>query len=145
MKYPKLNKQLVNLRVMLEHISEGNEQVGNKDAQLTMRLKALFTIAGNKNCTPSLLIERLVVAKSNLAIICKGLIEEGLIESGKTENDKRNIFYNITPKGEDELKNYYEQLETKLNNNINIKDIKLVERKIDELCMLLTKTLNKKS
>ena len=145
MKYPKLSKQLVNLRVLLEHISEGDgNEVGSKDAQLTMRLKTLFTISGNKNCSPALLIERLIIAKSNLAIICKGLIDEGLIKSDKTENDKRNIFYNITPKGEEELAHYYEQLEGKVVSNMNLKDVKLVERKVDELSVLLQKTLNKK-
>ncbi len=145
MKFSKLNKQLVNLRVMLEHLSESDEkEAGSKNAQLTMRLKTLFTISGNKNCTPSLLIERLAIAKSNLAIICKGLIDEGLIVSEKTENDKRNIYYNITPKGEEELSAYYEALENKLCAAINPKDIKLVEKKIDELTTLLSKTILKK-
>ena len=145
MKYTKLNKQLVNLRVLLEHVSENETgQVTEKGAQLTMRLKTLFTISTNKNCAPSLLIEHLCVAKSNLAILCRGLIEEGLIVSEKNENDKRNIYYNITEKGNKELDLYYESLEKQVLDNINLKDVKLIERKIDELTQLLIKSTTKK-
>lgn len=146
MKYPKLSKQLVNLRVLLEHVSEGSgeDDAATKGLQLTMRLKALFTISNNENCAPALLIERLNIAKSNLAIICKGLIEEGLIVSEKTKEDKRNIFYNATPKGEKELEQYFNYLETKMMNQMNAKDLKLIERKVDELSVLATRALNKK-
>lgn len=146
MKYSKLNRQLVNLRVLLEHISEGNEgESGLKNSQLTMRLKVLFVINNNKNCSPSLLIDKLCIAKSNLAIICKGLIDEGLILSEKNEADKRNIYYNITPKGEEELIKFYNQLEQNILSMVNPKDLKVIEKKIDELTVILTKSISKKN
>lgn len=145
MKYPKLSKQLVNLRVLLEHVSEGNcEDATTKGLQLSMRLKTLFTISNNENCAPALLIERLNIAKSNLAIICKGLIKEDLILAEKTKEDKRNIFYNITPKGQKELDSYFAYLENKMIAQMSTKELKLIERKVDELSVLVGKALNKK-
>lgn len=144
MKHSKLDKQLVNLRVILQHLSESSQGEGAHDLTLTVRLKTLSIIANNKNCSPSLLMEHLNIAKSNLAIICKGLLKEGLIVSERTKEDKRNIYYDATPLGEKELTNYYTALEKNLTSKLNARDIKIIERKIDELVNLLNKSTAKK-
>lgn len=145
MKYPKLNKQFINLRILLEQICESDDkETGVKDSQLTMRMKVLFTISSVKNCPPAQIIEQLCIAKSNLAILCKGLLDEGLITSEKTESDKRNIYYNLTKKGEEELNHYFDALEKKTTGKLSGKDLKIIEKKVDDLVVLLNKSASKK-
>lgn len=146
MKHSKLDKQIISLRIMLENLSDSYEITDSnvKATPLTMRMKALFFVSENSACPPSLLIDKLNIAKSNLAILCKGLIEEGLIVSEKDENDKRNIYYNITSKGKKELENYYSLLEERVEKVMSGKEIKAVERKVDELTTLLSKIYTKK-
>lgn len=146
MKHSKLDKQIISLRIMLENLSDSYEITNSnvKAVPLTMRIKALFFVSENSACPPSLLIDNLNIAKSNLAILCKGLIEEGLIVSEKDEKDKRNIYYNITQQGKKELENYYSLLEKQIEKVMSVREIRTVEKKIDELTTLLQKIYTNK-
>lgn len=146
MKHSKLDKQIISLRIMLENLSDFYEVTNSnvKTMPLTMRIKALFFVSENSACPPSLLIDNLNIAKSNLAILCKGLIEEGLIVSEKDEKDKRNIYYSITQKGKKELENYYNLLENQIEKVMSVREIKTIEKKIDELTTLLQKIYTNK-
>jgi DNA-binding MarR family transcriptional regulator len=146
MKGYKLAKNVVNLRIMLQNICEGyDDEVENKKVLLTMRIKVLFFISNNKNATPMMLIENLGLAKSNLALLCKSLIEEELIISNKNETDKRNIYYVITEKGLKEISDYYDALNLEFDNlKINDKESKIIEKKLDDIILFINKKTTKK-
>lgn len=63
------------------------------------QLKVLYFIDEYQMVTPQLLISKLGIVKSNLALLTKSLMKEGLIVSNKSLADKRAIVYSITPKG----------------------------------------------
>lgn len=63
------------------------------------QLKVLYFIDEYQSVTPQLLISKLGIVKSNLALLTKSLIKEELISSTKSLADKRAIVYSITPKG----------------------------------------------
>ena len=70
-----------------------------------IKLKVLHLINTSEKATPNLLIEKLGMARSNLAIMCNNLSKEGLIKKHKEPLNKKEIFYSITEKG----KNYLAQ------------------------------------
>ena len=77
-------------------------------------MKTLFLLSIHGELSPSLLISNLGLAKSNLTILCRSLLEEGLISVKKSEADKRTISYILTNKGDKQLKSYLNQV--KLDN-----------------------------
>lgn len=132
-----INHKLIETRLLLEDLTESMESENNPSMQLTMKTKILFFVEKNVSCPPSLLINKLNIAKSNLALLCKSLIEEGLMQAHKNEQDKRNVFYVLTQKGKLELEKYYTFLDNKQKNNFTAKELKVFEKKLDELMSLL--------
>ena len=61
--------------------------------------QVLFILSRKDIVSPREIIAELNIAKSNLAILAKKMIEDGLIESHKDKNNRREIYYNITELG----------------------------------------------
>lgn len=138
----KILSQIVELRILLQNICDGFDQASaNKKSQLTMRDKVLFMLDQHPKCSPGLLIEKLGVAKSNLALLCKSLCEGGQIVVCKSEEDKRNVFYNITEKGKAELENFYTNMAVEINVD---RESKIIEKKLDDVLYFLNKKYAKK-
>lgn len=121
----------------LKSLSESNYSDSGQSFALTMKIKALFFINKHIDCPPSLLIQKLNIAKSNLALLSKSLIKEGLIVANKKQSDKRNIFYSTTQKGKQELTRYYDSLTKVFHNRFKDKEQRLFDKKIDELLSIL--------
>jgi len=141
MEYEELSKLLVALTINLEKICDGYDAFdANKKSNLTLKIKVLFCASEMGEVTPSQLINKLGIAKSNLTVLCKSMLEEGLISSRKSATDKRNISYIITNKGAKQLKGYLNQVKL---DNINlyksVRQAKSIEKKITELMKLLNK------
>lgn len=125
---------------MLQNICDGfSSDEANKKSLLSMDKKVLFVLSNNKNCSPSVLIETLGIAKSNLALLCRSMVSEGTIAVNKSENDKRNVFYNITPLGQNKLNEFYLSLEEETTKGLTEKDLKIAEKKLDELIEIFNK------
>lgn len=140
MKSIKLTEQIVELRIMLQSICDGfSTENFNKKTTLTMRTKVLFVLSKNKQCPPSVLIETLGIAKSNLALLCKSMCEEGVIIADKGNNDKRNIYYSLTDKGERELNEFYVLMSGEVDVALNEREMKMIEKKFDEIIEFLNK------
>ena len=140
MKSIKLTEQIVELRIMLQRICDGfSTENFNKKTSLTMRTKVLFVLSKNKQCPPSILIESLGIAKSNLALLCKSMCEEGVIVADKGNNDKRNIYYSLTAKGERELNEFYVLMSGEVDVALNEREMKMMEKKFDEIIEFLNK------
>ena len=136
-----LEQLMIVLRLELEKITDGfDAEDANKKSNLTLKMKTLFLLSLHKELTPTMLIENLGLAKSNLTILCRSLLEEGLVTVRKSETDKRTITYILTNKGEKQLKNYLNQIKI---DNINLfkseKGVKSLEKKIGEILKLLNK------
>ncbi len=143
MESTKLQKQLITLRILLHKLCDGFDAKDfNKKSVLTMKHKLLFLLNEEGECAPSTLINKLCIAKSNLALLCRGMLEEGLIISKKNEQDKRNITYKITPKGRAELSNFI-LLMAEENPSLtkSEKEVKIIEKKLDDVIEFLNKKL----
>jgi len=136
-----LERQLISLRIELEKLCDGYDtDDANKKSNLTLKMKVLFCLSEEGELSPNYLISKLGIAKSNLTMLCRSMLEEGIIASKKSETDKRNISYIITNKGAKQLKGYLNQVKL---DNINlyksVRQAKSIEKKITELMKLLNK------
>ncbi len=82
-----------------------------KNETTNTQIKVLYFIDEYSSVSPQLLISKLGIVKSNLALITKKMIEDDLIVSKKSLSDKRAIFYSITPKGKKMLDSYTAELD----------------------------------
>ena len=80
-------------------------------------IKVLYFIDEYESCTPSVLISKLGIVKSNLALLTKKMIKDNLIIAKKSLYDKRSIFYSITPTGKKMLNEYLLELEKVIHKN----------------------------
>ena len=136
-----LERLLIRLRLELEKLCDGfDKDDANKKSNLTLKMKVLFVLSDCGELSPNYIISTLGIAKSNLTILCRSMLEEGIIASRKSETDKRNITYIITSKGEKQLKNYLNQVKL---DNVKLfktdKQIASLQKKVLEVLKLLNK------
>lgn len=136
-----LERLLISLRIELEKLCDGYDtDDANKKSNLTLKMKVLFCLSEKGELNPTYLISTLGIAKSNLTMLCRSMLEEGLLASKKSETDKRNISYIITNKGAKQLKSYLNQVKL---DNISLyksdRQVKALEKKISEVLKLLNK------
>ena len=93
-------KGIVELKLLANRIAEGS---GKGAGVFTVKYQLLYLIASNGETSPQELIQKLNMAKSNLALIAKKMINEGLIVSKKEAGNNKQIYYMITEKGQKEL------------------------------------------
>ena len=106
----------------------------SKNESTNTQIKVLYFVDEYSSISPQILISKLGIVKSNLALITKKMIQEGLIESKKGLNDKRSIFYTITPKGKEQLDLYLSEL----NKLFKFEDVEL-EDNMDKVLEFLNK------
>lgn len=105
-----ISDDIIALRIMLTHLCDGfSFENSNKSSVLSTRTKILYLLK-EKDLTPIELINTLCIAKSNLANILKVMIQDGVVISYKNSNNSKNINYQITPKGLEELNEYIETM-----------------------------------
>ena len=73
-------------------------------------LKVLYFVDEYQSVSPQILISKLGIVKSNLALLTKKMIADGLIYSQKSSSDRRAINYQIAPKGKQMLNDYIDNL-----------------------------------
>lgn len=141
MKQDKLAKQITELRILLQNITDGfSVDSANKNAKLTMERRVLFVLNNEKRVKPITLITKLGIAKSNLALLCKNMIDSGYMTCEKEENDKRNIYYEITAKGVAELNQYFDSISNDVGTIVsNDKEAKVIEKKLEDVIEFLNR------
>ena len=82
-----------------------------KNETTNTQIKVLYFVDEYSSVSPQILISKLGIVKSNLALITKKMIEDDLIVSKKSLSDKRAIFYSITQKGKKMLDEYTQKLD----------------------------------
>ncbi|MDR0850751.1 MAG: MarR family transcriptional regulator [Christensenellaceae bacterium] len=99
-----LAKNILMTRILSQNACEEFNKKANKKSLFQASERVLFLIEQYSSVSPSVLIEKLYIAKSNLAPICKQLLNEELIKVRQDTIDKRIIYYSLTEKGKEHLK-----------------------------------------
>ena len=134
-----LADNLVTVRMMLENICDGFDSTcNNKKALLTSKVKMLHLLNQTGKLSPSIIICKLGIAKSNLAILANGMLKDGLIEKLEDTFDKRVIYYNIAESGKELLQNSLKVIDAQVcNRSMNAGKCKLLNKKLEEIIRII--------
>ena len=135
-----LARNIMRLRILSSNACESFEKQMNKKNLLTTKVRILFLIDEYKTVSPTFLIDRLYVAKSNIALFCKQLLLEGLITSSQDLIDKRIIYYCLTQKGKEFLKSKLSFIQDNLDSAVDTD----TKKKLNESMNYVNKVLSKK-
>lgn len=97
--------------------------------------KILFYICTNKGCSPQDMIDFFKIKKTNLAIICKNLIDKNLIIKQKNAIDARSINYECTKDGEEKFENLCTHFISK--NQLSEKEKAEIDKEISDIINFL--------
>ena len=130
---------LVTTRMLLDNLCDGfDTSCSSKKSLLTTKIKMLHLLNLEGKLSPSLIICKLGIAKSNLAILASGMINEGLIEKIEDSFDKRVIYYAISESGKTLLKDSLKAIDTQVCGcSMNTNKCKILNRKLEEVIKLL--------
>lgn len=132
------SRNIVELKLISDRIAEGK---GEKAGIFSNTYQILYILDRKEKVTPKELIAELNIAKSNLAILAKKMINDGLIESHKDKLNKREIFYNITEDGKTMLQDKLDNIDTVCEGDTK-KVINIISRAVEELRKLENKNNN---
>ena len=98
-------RKILEIKALCQTIcsASNNESTNNE-------LKVLFFVDEYQSISPQILVSKLGIAKSNLALMTKKMIAENLIFRQKSETDGRAILLSITPKGKKMLDDYLDNI-----------------------------------
>lgn len=109
-----LADKIIELRIATRRACMCENTDNKKKSTLSLKTKILYLIS--KNCSPKEITLMLCIAKTNLALIAKSLIDDGLIVRHRNPRDKREISYTLTAKGKKYLNNCLEIIEDNFKN-----------------------------
>ena len=123
-------RKILEIKALCQTIcsTSNNESTNNE-------LKVLFFVDEYQSISPQILVSKLGIAKSNLALMTKKMISDNLIYRQKSETDGRAILLSITPKGKKMLDDYLDKI-AKIFPDENIELAKAMD--------IVLKNLNKK-
>ena len=123
-------RKILEIKALCQTIcsASNNESTNNE-------LKVLYFVDEYQSISPQILVSKLGIAKSNLALMTKRMISENLIYRQKSKTDGRAILLSITEKGKKMLDDYLSNI-AKIFPDDNIE----LERAMD----IVLKNLNKK-
>ena len=98
-----------------------------------IKLKVLHIIKNGEKTTPNDIIDKLGMARSNLAIMCNKLTKENLITKHKDPLNKKEIFYAITPAGLELLEEAYNKAENNFIKQRNKTKLKKLASELKKL------------
>ncbi len=125
-----LAEELLLLTMNLQNFCENtNDKNFNKNV-FSIKFKILLLIKEYGNISPSTLVSSLNIAKSNIAIFCKMLLQEKLIESKHDEFDRRIIYYCLTSKGKEYVSNFVSLLDRHISNKMEEKQQKTMQKNL---------------
>lgn len=136
------SRNIVELKLIADRMAEGKI---DEPGIFSNMHQILYVVNRKESVSPKEIISELNIAKSNLAILAKKMIEDGLIESHKDADNKREIFYTITEKGKTALKEKLDRIDDEYEEGTKAA-LNAVCRAVEELKKLENKknTLRKK-
>ena len=122
------SEEILSLIINLEYLLKNNDSL-----KFDIKLKVLHLIKNGEKTTPNDIIDKLGMARSNLAIMCNKLIKDGLILKHKDALNKKEIYYTLTNAGLNLLEESYQKAEnnfTKQRNKTKLKKLSVELKKL---------------
>ena len=129
------NKNVLEKVLLLTQISKNYVDFLSQNS-FDLENKILLYICTNKGCSPQDMIDFFKIKKTNLAIICKNLVDKNLIIKQKNTIDARSVNYECTKDGE-QVFNLLLQHFAEKESEIDDKEKEKVEKEIDDIIKFL--------
>lgn len=102
--------------MMLNILSQSACESGGdgKKSFLLASDKVLFLVDAFERVSPTFLTQKLRIAKSNMALMCKKLVCDGFLAQTADLKDKRIVYYSLTQLGKD----YLDEKLSEIQNNL---------------------------
>lgn len=99
---------------------------------ISQKMRLLYLVRQDV-LSPRELVGELSIAKPNLTILARNMIEEGLIEKMRVERDMRSVHYKITEKGTAELNRMIKELDESIAKQLQLsdKEVQKGEKKLE--------------
>ena len=138
MKNYELYINMLNSKRCIENICKENDIKLWKQIY-SIKFEILCIIYTSKSISPSILVEELNIAKSNIANACKNLEKEGKITHTNDKSDHRIIYYELTSIGENYLQDCLKKLEEIYCLKLEEKEINLLNDNYANIINILNK------
>lgn len=122
---------MLNLKKLCE--DTGNDNF-NKEI-FSVKFKILFLIYKYGQVSPSVLVEDLNMAKSNVALFCKQLLADQTIIGSPDRFDHRIVYYSLTKKGQKQVESNLNYLQEHLEScftQVGLKNISKNAKNINQ-------------
>ena len=134
------SQNLYGLALNLQNFCENSQDKQfNKDI-FSVKFKILYLVFSYNQVSPSSLVSLLNMAKSNVALFCKQLVEEGKLITKQDQFDHRVIYYCLTKKGQKHVLEYLEKLQKMMQKAFSQTGLKNVSRSAKTISQYLLKT-----
>ena len=121
-------EEILSLIINLEYLLKNADST-----KFDIKMRVLHLIKNNEKTTPNLIIDKLGMARSNLAIMCNKLSKEGLISKHKDLLNKKEIYYTLTQKGLELLEETYNKAESNFLKHRNKTKLKKLSNDLKKL------------
>ncbi len=136
--------EFYNLILKTQSFCEENIDKSFNKEILCVNSKILFLIYKEGQVSPSVLVNELKMAKSNVALFCKNLLKEQFIKSIQDSFDHRIIYYCLTSKGQEYVENMLKDLQNKMSNSFEKSSLEKINQQVKQLNKLFDKSGEKK-
>ena len=134
-----LAKNIIKSKILTQNACESFDKSNNKKDSLPINIKILYMIQEYGKVSPTLLIDKLYIAKSNLALLCKQLIASGYIVSSPDLIDRRVIYYCLTEQGEDYLNHKLYAIQKNICSELSQEDLEQLNTHLQQINKILSK------
>lgn len=113
-----ISQELVSLALNIQSICQNSKNKELSKEIFSIKFKILFLIKKYEKISPKMLTKKLNMAKSNVALFSKQLLNENLILSITDDIDRRVIYYCLTSQGEKYVGKFLNLLNQHICHNI---------------------------
>ena len=107
-----------------ENFCNGKKENNFNKEIFSVKFKILFLVYKYKQLSPSEIVDNLSMAKSNVALFCRQLMQDQLIISSQDQLDHRIIYYCLTKKGEKFVEKQLDFLNNSLKQKFTTAEMK---------------------
>ncbi len=124
---------VVNLERVFNRVGSGNK------AGLTLRMQVLIAAKENGGTiSVKQIFDSVKIVKSNLAILCKKLVEAGELSKNKSSKNRREVIYKLTQKGEAEVETFLAEADKAFTKILTDKE----QAELNKACEHINKILD---
>lgn len=133
------SRSLYSLILTLIKVCEGTQSEAFNKQIFSVKFKILFLIYNYGQVSPSVLVSELNMAKSNVALFCKQLLAEQFIVGSVDKFDHRIVYYSLTKKGQKQVENNLNYLQTYLEGCCSQLGLKTLSKNTRNILQIISK------